>query len=395
MKRFYKSFTAIIFAAVLAIQGAVVYGDYALPDKVSAAVGYPDLGGIYSLSAQTALDASALNDDEMYTVKLKVLNCVPVKDVTVSNEKRRYVGLGGDIFGIKLYTRGAVVVEVDGVTTASGNSSPANAAGIKSGDVITHADSVQIINADSLVEMIDKSQGKSMKLTVNRNGSVIELTLKPALDATGRYRAGLWVRDSSAGVGTVTYYDDAAGYFAGLGHAVCDVDTGEVLPLSNGEALKATVNGFYKSSAGDPGELCGVFSDVVLGSLRVNCKNGVFSELRNPSGAKLIPVATPSEVREGYAQVVATVDGEGPKYYDAQILNLNSADEADRHNLVIQITDKELLAKTGGILQGMSGSPIIQNSMLVGAVTHVFINDPTKGYGIYAANMIDAGEEVF
>ncbi len=388
MKRFFKALSAVSLATSVFIYSVIIYGSAVFPDNIELSLQENiDFGGIYSANEVKAVKVSNFTDVGSYTSQLTALNLFPVKQVTVNAAKRHYVGLGGDIFGIKLYTKGVIAVNVDSVTTSSGNISPAEKADIRKGDNITHVDGKEISSADELIKAIENSNGKTLELSVNRKGEHLSLKLEPVRSKDGKFRAGLWVRDSSAGIGTVTFYDDENGYFAGLGHGVCDVDTGEIMPLSNGEAVRATVNGFYKSSAGDPGELCGVFSDKTIGSLRVNGATGIYGTLEEAKNAKQIPVALASEVREGAAQIVATVDGSGPQYYDAQITKVYD-DATGERNLIVKITDKELLAKTGGILQGMSGSPIIQNSMLVGAVTHVFINDPAQGYGIFAENML-------
>lgn len=394
MKRFFKALCAVSLAASVFIFSVVIYGSAVLPDSLELSLQDSlDLGELYSADTADSVKVSSFTNADSYKSRLTALGLVPVKEVTVNVAKRRYVGLGGDIFGIKLYTKGVIAVNIDSVATPSGNVSPCENADIRKGDNITHIDGKEISSAEELIKTVENSDGKALELSVNRKGEALTITLKPVKAKDGKYRAGLWVRDSSAGIGTVTFYDDENGYFAGLGHGVCDVDTGEIMPLSNGEAVRATVNGFYKSSAGDPGELCGVFSDVSLGSLRVNGATGVFGTLEKTQNARIIPVALAAEVQEGEAQIVATVDGDGPQYYDARITKIYDNSSGER-NLIVKITDKELLAKTGGILQGMSGSPIIQNSMLVGAVTHVFINDPAQGYGIFAENMIETEEEL-
>lgn len=394
MKRFFKALCAVSLAASVFIFSVVIYGSAVLPDSLELSLQESlDLGELYSADTVDAVKVSSFTNADSYKSRLTALGLVPVKEVTVNVAKRRYVGLGGDIFGIKLYTKGVIAVNIDSVETPSGSVSPCEKADIRKGDNITHIDGKEIFSADELIKTVENSGGKVLELSVNRKGESLTIRLEPVKAKDGKYRAGLWVRDSSAGIGTVTFYDDENGYFAGLGHGVCDVDTGEIMPLSNGEAVRATVNGFYKSSAGDPGELCGVFSDVSLGSLRVNGATGVFGTLVKSQNARIIPVALAAEVQEGEAQIVATVDGDGPQYYDAQITKIYDNSSGER-NLIVKITDKELLAKTGGILQGMSGSPIIQNSMLVGAVTHVFINDPAQGYGIFAENMIATEEEL-
>ncbi len=396
MKRFFRSLSAVLTAAGIFIFSVIAFGDATVSDSLESINGSPDVGCTFlSVENKNAVKVSGFtNSDGEYKAKLMAFDLFPVKEVSLNAVKRRYVGVGGDVFGIKMYTKGVMAVKIDSVDVTTGEQSPAQLAGIKCGDCITHVDGSVIVNADDFISFIRNSGGKELSLTVERDGGTLNLKLRPNPSESGGYRAGLWVRDSSAGIGTVTFYDSENKLFAGLGHGVCDVDTGKIMPLSGGEAVRATVNGFYKSAPGDPGELCGVFSESVLGGLRVNSAAGVFGELNEKISAKQMPVALESEVREGAAQIVATIDGNGPQYYDAQITKIYPASGNEERNLIVKITDKEFLAKTGGILQGMSGSPIIQNSMLVGAVTHVFVNDPTQGYGIFAERMLEAADEL-
>lgn len=394
MKHFFRSLSAVLTAAGIFVFSVIVYGNSTVSDSVESIDGVSGFANQFlSIGKENAVKASGFtNSDGEYKANLMAFDLFPVKEVSVNSVKRRYVGIGGEVFGIKLYTKGVIAVKIDSVDVTTGVQSPAQLAGIKCGDCITHVDGSVIVNADDFISFIRNSGGKELSLTVEREGETLNLKLRPNPSESGGYRAGLWVRDSSAGIGTVTFYDNENKLFAGLGHGVCDVDTGRIMPLSGGEAVRATVNGFYKSSPGDPGELCGVFSESVLGGLRVNSATGIFGELNEKISAKQMPVALEAEVQEGAAQIVATVDGKKPRYYDAQITKIYPASGNEERNLIVKITDKELLEKTGGILQGMSGSPIIQNSMLVGAVTHVFVNDPTQGYGIFAERMLETAD---
>lgn len=394
MKHFFRSLSAVLTAAGIFIFSVIAFGDANVSDSLESINGSFDVGCTFlTVKTNNAVKASGFtNSDGEYKANLMAFDLFPVKEVSLNAVKRRYVGVGGEVFGIKLYTKGVMAVKIDSVDITTGVQSPAQLAGIKCGDCITHVDGSVIVNADDFISFIRNSGGKELSLTVEREGETLNLKLKPNPSDSGGYRAGLWVRDSSAGIGTVTFYDSENKLFAGLGHGVCDVDTGKIMPLSGGEAVRATVNGFYKSAPGDPGELCGVFSESVLGGLRVNSATGVFGELNEKISAKQMPVALESEVQEGAAQIVATIDGNEPRYYDAQITKIYPASGNEERNLIVKITDKELLSKTGGILQGMSGSPIIQNSMLVGAVTHVFVNDPTQGYGIFAERMLETAD---
>lgn len=391
MKRFIKAVTAAVFIFSVFIFSFVAYGNVNLPDNISMAENDgADLGAVFSIKENENVQPVLKGElKSKYETRITALKLFPVKDITVTVTKRRYVVPGGDAFGIKLYTKGVIVVSVDSVTTAKGSADPAVNAGLKCGDVITQINGKAALNSQQLTDAVEQSDGKRLNLKVERNGETLELVLKPELSVNGGYKAGIWVRDSSAGIGTVTFYDDSSKMFAGLGHGVCDVDTGKIMPLDNGEAVRAKISGFYKSSAGNPGELCGVFSDYVIGSLRVNHDMGVYGELLQPSGEETVPVALESEIQLGVAQMITTIDDSGPQYYDIEIVKIYPSSDLSARNMIIKVTDPELLEKTGGIVQGMSGSPIIQNSMLVGAVTHVFISEPEQGYAVFAQRMLE------
>ncbi len=394
MKRFFKALCAAAAVFSVLIFSVIAYGSGTLPDEIVMTEGDSlDFGPIFSSEDEPAL-AAGTGNTIAFRSTVNALKVIPVKNITVNITKRRYVGIGGDVFGIKLYTKGVIVVSIDSVTTQNGIKDPAVEAGLKCGDIITHINGKDAVNSAQMTQAVEQSDGKVLKLTVDRNGEKMELNLRPELSVNGNYKAGIWVRDSSAGIGTVTFYDDDARIFGGLGHGVCDIDTGKIMPLNNGEAVRAKINGFYKSTAGNPGELCGVFSDIALGNLRVNGETGVYGELLQPSGAKKMPVALESEVRLGKAKIITTIDENGPQYYDIEITKIYPSSDLSTRNMIIRVTDPELLEKTGGIVQGMSGSPIVQNSMLVGAVTHVFVNDPTQGYGIFANRMIQTRDSL-
>lgn len=391
MKRFIKALSVVLFSICILAFSAVIYGTSALPDEISISDGEKiDFGSFYSCENSEPVQSAATGSGKTeYKSQITALKVVPVKDIKVNVTKRRFVAPGGETFGIKLYTKGVIVVSIDSVTTSDGTADPAVTSGLRCGDIITHINDTPASSSQQMTVAVEKSDGSALHLKVDRNGEIIDVYLKPVMSVNGKYKAGLWVRDSSAGIGTTTFYDDLSGMFAGLGHGVCDVDTGKIMPLSNGEAVRARVNGFYKSSAGNPGELCGVFSDIALGSLRVNHEMGVYGELLRPSGAKVMPVALETEVKLGKAQMITTIDDSGPQYYDIEITKIYPSSDLSARNMIIKVTDPVLLEKTGGIVQGMSGSPIVQNSMLVGAVTHVFVNSPDQGYAIFAERMLE------
>ena len=228
-----------------------------------------------------------------------------------------------------------------------------------------------------------------MEVVYIRSGEQKLTALTPVWDgAAGQWRAGMWVRDSSAGVGTLTFADEELGVFAGLGHPISDSDTGESVALRSGEIVPCEITGCSAGTAGSPGELKGHFlSAHAIGTIHINGENGVYGTTRTHFSGQLREIAFAQEVVTGPAEIWATIEGETPRAYRIQIERVSDADP--RRNLVIRVTDPSLLSATGGIVQGMSGSPILQNGRLVGAVTHVLVNDPTRGYGIFAQTMLE------
>jgi stage IV sporulation protein B len=290
-------------------------------------------------------------------------------------------------FGLKIKTDGALVT---GMGDVAGSPSPAREAGIKLGDVIKSVNGIDIERSSDITRAVQGSEDSIAVVDISRNGENLTFEISPIRCVRDNlYKLGLWVRASSAGIGTVTFYDPERGMFGGLGHGVCDVDTGKLLPLANGEAVSVTISGIVKGRPGEPGELNGSFmSRVPIGIIEQNTELGVFGTMNYaPTLESGIPMAFKQEVKVGPATILSTISGSTPKEYDIMIERLDFNDNSQVKNIVIRITDTELLSKSGGIVQGMSGSPIIQNNMLVGAVTHVFINDSSRGYAVFAENM--------
>ena len=392
MRKIIRAVAILLSLSSVFAFGGVAYGDFLIRDKLCVVdrrdVFLPPLySGVLSVEAVNAVDT----EDGTLSYDIRLLNSVYVKKVEIENTDRKYVTPLGSAFGIKIYTDGVIVVKTDAVSTKDGFVSPAQKAGIRQGDIILEIDGKKVMTNREVSELFVKSKGVSMSVNVKRESAVFTTELKTVYSETdGRYRAGIWVRDSSAGIGTLTCYDDDSGMFCGLGHAVCDVDTGQVLSLSDGEAVDAVIKGSYKSKAGNPGELCGVFGDYSIGRLTSNSRTGVYGISDSiTSSFDETPVAMHYEVQEGDAYIISEINENGPQKFDAKIIRLFGNSDSQEKNLVIEITDEDLINETGGIVQGMSGSPIIQNGMLVGAVTHVLVNDPTKGYGIFAENMLD------
>lgn len=308
------------------------------------------------------------------------------KSVPVS---RQYVTVSGDVFGIRLYSDGILVVGTNYVKTKSGSENPAQEAGLKVGDVIKAINGRRVTSNSDFGAAVNASGGNEIELLVCRNNEDRVVRFFPVLSAEdNKYKAGLWVRDSTAGIGTLTYFDNNSLEFAGLGHGICDVDTGELMPLLGGDTVYARITGSYKGTKEDTGELCGVFSDEILGPLTENTDFGVFGSISGDQiSGTVMPVAMRDEVRTGRAKIISTVDENGPKEYEVEITRIYRNSDSSKC-MAITVTDKKLIEKTSGIIQGMSGSPIIQDGMLVGAVTHVLVHDPLRGYGIFAEKMV-------
>lgn len=288
----------------------------------------------------------------------------------------------GTPFGIKLKTDGVMAV---GVTEGS----PAEKAGLRKGDIIVSVNGERVCSNGDISAAIQLCP-ESSEVIIHRGNSERMLCAEPYCE-DGVYRIGVWVRDSAAGIGTMTYYNPADGSYGGLGHAVSDVTTGELMPLLSGEITAAEINGIVKGEAGAPGELCGrLIADSVTGSIERNTQCGIFGSTAGaPVSAQAIPMAYRSEVHTGAATVLTTTDGGVPAEYDIEIERISVYDTESSKSMIIRITDPALLEKTGGIVCGMSGSPIIQDGKLVGAVTHVFLNDPHRGYAIFCETMLE------
>jgi len=297
---------------------------------------------------------------------------------------------GGMPFGVKFQTKGVLVVGVSDVICKEGKVSPCAEAGIKEKDIILKINGREVNTVEEVTDEIAKSDGKPITILILRNKKEINVTLIPRKSqADGVYRAGLWVRDSTAGIGTVTFINPVNNSFAGLGHGICDADTGMLMPLRKGEISHVTICGVIRGASGAPGELKGYFSNESCGELLGNSESGVYGLFTEaPKNlSEPMKVAKAKEVKTGKAYILCTTDSSNVEKYEIEITKINSMTQNTK-NFIIKVTDEKLLSKTGGIVQGMSGSPIIQNGKIVGAVTHVMVNDPKSGYGIYIGNML-------
>jgi stage IV sporulation protein B len=329
-------------------------------------------------------------------VDVKLLGIIPVKKTNVEIVEETYVAVLGSPFGIKMYTDGVLVVDTQSIETAEGNKNPAEEAGIKKGDYIISVDGQTVTTNEDIAEIVNGCDGKNLTVRFKRKEQYFTVTLCPALSKDDSiYRAGIWVKDSSAGIGTLTFYSPYNNMVCGLGHGVYDSETNTVINFRKGSLVGAEILSVVRGKKGVPGELKGKLTYSSIGTLYGNCINGVYGQaICNVDTTNLTQVAYKQEIKDGNATVICTVDGEGPMGYSCQIklgtINVNDTQQ----DMMVIITDKNLIEKTGGIVQGMSGSPIIQNGKLVGAVTHVLIDDPTKGYAIFAENMLETAQSV-
>lgn len=403
MRIFFRLLSLCAFFCCFVLFALIGYAELAFPEEYYVVAGdEPDIPKPYSISySDLSADGVCVSldtdrEDTGTDAEIVLFDAIPVKASKVRTTQRTYVVPLGSAFGIKLYTKGVVVVKTDEVTTSQGSIDPAGNAGIKAGDVITAISGAAVERNEDVSRAFSESNGKELVLSIRREEQSLVISVQPVLSAVdGKYKVGIWVRDSSAGIGTLTFFDRKTGLFAGLGHAVCDVDTGEIMPLSGGEAVEAEIKGSYRGESGAPGELCGIFKNAVIGELLLNNDTGVYgqvSALRYDS--RQLPVAMSYEINTGPAQIIAEVNEDGEKYYDVEITKIYSNSDSHQKNMVIRVADAELINETGGIVQGMSGSPIIQNGMLVGAVTHVFVNNPEQGYAVFAQSMVETEHEL-
>ena len=300
----------------------------------------------------------------------------------------------GNAVGINLQSEGVMIVGVPEILADGVSASPARDAGLSAGDIITQIGAHRVSKSEDLKSAIEKLDGTPIPVKVTRGDSVLQLRLTPHKAPDGHCELGLWMRDGIAGIGTLTFYDPETGAFGALGHAVNDMETGMIIPLREGTIMHSVVTDVVQGKAGIPGQLRGSFSvDKVLGRLTINAPSGIFGKMEPGElvrGKSPLPVAGTAEIRTGPAVILSNVSGSDVKEYKVEITRVYTGSEAVGRSMMISVTDTALLEQTGGIVQGMSGSPIIQNGKLIGAVTHVLVNDPTRGYGIAIENMLDA-----
>ena len=339
---------------------------------------------------------SDLSKASQQRAEVKILGLLNVKSVNIKKVPEIYIIPGGQPIGVKIDTKGLMVIAISEFKT-SGNItiSPSAMAGIETGDYIIEINGNKLKTAEDLMREVDNSEGKEISILIKRGSETKLKKVKPEKsEKDGKYKIGLWVRDSISGIGTITYYDSKTNKFAALGHPITDIDTHDIIIVGNGEINKASIISIRKGSKGSPGELKGIFlnEDKPLGSIESNNNCGIFGKISSNSelSSKKMKIGLRNEIKLGDAKILTTIEGDTPKLYDIKIEKLFSQNEPGPKSMVIRITDEELLNRTGGILQGMSGSPIIQDNKIIGAVTHVLVNRPDTGYGVYIEWMLQS-----
>ncbi len=318
--------------------------------------------------------------------------------ISQSNESNNVIELyaGGTPVGVKISTNGVLVVGYSDIADNNNKNveSPGKESGIQLGDILLEVDSQKIENSKDLSKKINSLKKDKIEILINRNGTEIKKVVNLFKSENNIYKLGLWVRDSTAGVGTLTFYHKDTNTYGALGHPITDNETEKILSVKNGELIESSIISVKKGQRGTPGELKGVFvnTDSPFGNVIANTQCGIFGNIIDNNSIinsnNLYKIGYKDEVKLGKAQIISTIDENGPKFYDIEIVKIINQTSSSSKSMVIKVTDQNLLEKTGGIVQGMSGSPIIQNNKIIGAITHVLVNKPDTGYGIYIEWML-------
>lgn len=400
-----KLYKKVLFVIILIIVYMYVCNICMLPNNIVLMQGETlSLNTIFGLNltsseamqASSSLNNSIVEETGTMNLNLDLFNFFPVKDVTVNVIPETTVIPLGKAIGMKLYTEGVLVV---GMSEIQGQK-PYEGSGIKEGDTIIEINNVSINSTDELIQCVNSSNGKSIEITYVSNNEEKVANVEPAKDSDNEYKLGLWVRDAAAGVGTLTFYEPSSGNFAALGHGINDVDTYELIRIANGELVTTNILDIVKGENGSPGEIRGsIDNSSKIGTISKNTSLGVYGNITdvsklNLSASKEMEVANRSEINTGKAEIMCELENGKIENYEIEIQKIYTENNEDNKSMLIKVTDEELLEKTGGIIQGMSGAPIIQNGKFIGAVTHVLINDSATGYAVFADLMIKQMREV-
>lgn len=353
-----------------------------------------------SIEASSNINNGISNTIGKTEVSLKLGN-INIKDITVNVIPNKVVIPGGETIGLKLYTNGVLVVgmsEIEGIDNIKYK--PYENSGIEEGDMIVEIGDKNITCTADLIEEVNNSLGDNLEISYIREGNMYCTNIIPTQTNNNEYKLGLWVRDAAAGVGTVTFYEPETGTFAALGHGILDIDTQKIINIASGEVVNSNIIAIKKGEKGKPGEIRGsIDNGETIGEVYSNTRFGIFGRINNITSMKLdrtkeIEVLPRTEVKEGKATIICTLENNKQEEYEIDIQKVFINNNSDNKSMIIKVTDEKLIEKTGGIIQGMSGSPVIQNGKFVGAVTHVMVNDPTIGYAVFADMMLKEMREV-
>lgn len=345
-----------------------------------------------SQTLQTAsnINKTKVNEIGKINLSLNLFNTFSIKDINVNVVSKTKVIPMGNAIGMKLYTDGVLVV---GMSEIEGKK-PYENSGIKEGDRIVQIDKNEISNTEQLMEAVNKCNGNEVSVKYIRDEKTITTSITPVKNGNNQYKIGLWVRDAAAGVGTLTFYEPSSEMFGTLGHGILDIDTSGLIKIANGELVTTNILSITKGKKGEPGEIRGsIESGYTIGSITKNTNFGVFGKLNktsyiNTQKSDEIEVALRDEIKTEDAQIICELENGKKQYYNIKIQKVFTNNNKDNKSMLIKITDLKLLKKTGGIIQGMSGAPIIQNGKFIGAITHVLVNNPLQGYAVFGETMI-------
>lgn len=333
---------------------------------------------------------------EKKKVAVKLFNLINVKEIEVNTIPNATVIPLGNLIGLKLYTSGVLVI---GMTEIEGKK-PYENSGIEEGDMIVEVNNKVVTCTAELISSVNEAKGEDLNIKYVRDGIEYVANIEPIRTEKNEYKLGLWVRDGAAGIGTMTYYEPQTEKFAALGHGIIDIDTENLINISSGELVSSRIASIVKGEEGNPGEIKGsISSGYTIGEINSNTGFGIYGNVKDRSRLNInnsneLEVANRDEIRTGKASILLNLENEVRKEYEIEITKIFRNNNANNKSMLIKVTDEKLLELTGGIIQGMSGAPIIQNGKFVGAVTHVLVNDPTSGYAVFGDLMIKQSREV-
>lgn len=408
MKKFIKMLLLVFFLIVILIYILVIEK---IPENIvlfqGEQISFKTLFGIRIKKQADILETSSNNNQEISdkigstNLKVSLFNKITLKEINIDVIPKTKVVLIGKIAGVKLYTSGVLVVGMSEIRGQDNKKyKPYENTGIEEGDTITKINEIEINSTDELIEKVNNSNGEELNIEYLHENEIKECSITPVKQTNNEYKLGLWVRDSAAGVGTVTFYEPETKTFGALGHGISDIDTGKLIDISKGEFVTTKILNIEKGQKGEPGKIQGsIEKGTTIGNINKNTRFGIYGVVDNLSAinidmSKEMEVALRDEIKIGKATILCSLDNEIPQEYEIEIEKIYKDNNYDNKSMEIKVTDEKLLEKTGGIIQGMSGSPIIQNGKFIGALTHVLVNNPEEGYGVFADIMIKQSKEV-